>query len=86
MLVLLIQLEHRHECLRGHLDGAEAAHLLLGFPRGPFYWARAGALFSFNLLGRTEFALRRGFACGKTLVRRKRRPAVRGGRQAEAAC
>ena len=32
-----------------------------------------GAL-SFHLLGRNEFALRQGFTCGKTLVRRKRCP------------
>ena len=37
--------------------------------------SRAGALDGFYMLGPSELALRQGFACGKTLVRRKRRPA-----------
>ncbi len=36
---------------------------------------RVGALNGFDMLGPSELALRQGFACGKTLVRRKRRPA-----------
>lgn len=37
-----------------------------------------GYLGSFKLLGRNKFALRRGFACGKTLVRRKSAAAQKG--------
>lgn len=33
----------------------------------------------FKMLGRNESALRQGFAKGKTLVRRKRRPTLRRG-------
>ena len=56
--------------------------LLLPAPRNvPF---RGDPRFDLTCAAEMNSALRRGFAEGKTLERRKRRPAVRGPRGAEA--
>ena len=63
-----LQLKNGHEGFGGQLDGAQGTHFLLACsPANKF----AGGPKWIQMLGRSEFALRQGFACGKTLVRRK---------------
>ena len=48
-----------------HLLEADVFLFWVPLPKGQFHPP------VIEMLGRSEFALRRGFACGKTLVRRK---------------
>ena len=68
-------------------DGAPAAAASVlqalhggGNPAIPAGLTRPGTLNSFHMLGGSEFRLRQGFACGKTLVRRKSAAAQKGRR------
>ena len=69
--LFFVQLENSHEGFSGQLNSTQGTHFFLPDPQQTSLPGDPGAL---QMLGRNEFALRQGFASGKTLVRRDAPP------------